>query len=202
MANLSNDPNVGVERVIAPSRRPDGSLRKEIRIRAGYTPQDEVAIYQPKGAQLRKGPDVPPGYDPALASTKPKTKAAKKNEKRKEKKQQVSTANSSDLTTVASSPSQESRATDDSTNLSEKLSTLSVSTSSKEQQIPSSEDGGPSTVELEKRIRALKKKIRLTESKQNSAAGTSVSAEQAEKVVKLEGWRQELQDLEASLASL
>lgn len=41
----------GEERVIAGSRRPDGSLRKEIRIRAGYTPQDEVAIYQPKGAQ-------------------------------------------------------------------------------------------------------------------------------------------------------
>jgi len=52
MANVSNDPNVAAERVIAPSRRPDGSLRKEIRIRAGYTPQDEVAIYQPKGAQV------------------------------------------------------------------------------------------------------------------------------------------------------
>ncbi len=38
------------ERVIAPTRRPDGSLRKEIRIRAGYTPQDEVAIYQSKAA--------------------------------------------------------------------------------------------------------------------------------------------------------
>jgi len=41
--------------------------------------------------QLRKGPDVPPGYDPASAAAKPKTKAAKKNEKRKEKKQQVPT---------------------------------------------------------------------------------------------------------------
>jgi hypothetical protein len=38
------------ERVIAPTRRPDGTLRKEIRIRAGYVPQDEVAIYQSKGA--------------------------------------------------------------------------------------------------------------------------------------------------------
>jgi len=44
--------------------------------------------------------------------------------------------------------------------------------------------------------------IRLTESKQNSAASASVSAEQAEKVVKLEGWRQELHDLEVSLTSL
>jgi partner of Y14 and mago protein len=38
--------------------------------------------------QFRKGPDVPPGYDP-VPSAKPKSKAAKKNEKRKEKKQQV-----------------------------------------------------------------------------------------------------------------
>jgi len=73
----------------------------------------------------------------------------------------VSTANSSDSTTAESSPSQEPRVTDYSSNLSEKLSTLSVSISSKEQQILSSEDGGPSTVELEKRIRALKKKVIL-----------------------------------------
>jgi partner of Y14 and mago protein len=38
------------ERIIAPTRRPDGSLRKPIRIRAGYVPQEEVAIYQSKGA--------------------------------------------------------------------------------------------------------------------------------------------------------
>jgi partner of Y14 and mago protein len=38
------------ERIVAPSRRPDGTLRKPIRIRAGYVPQDEVAIYQSKGA--------------------------------------------------------------------------------------------------------------------------------------------------------
>ncbi|XP_039786827.1 partner of Y14 and mago-like isoform X2 [Panicum virgatum] len=78
------------ERIIAPTRRPDGTLRKAIRIRAGYVPQEEVAIYQSKGALMRKsGPDVPPGYDPALAvDAKPKTKAAKRNERRKEKRQQ------------------------------------------------------------------------------------------------------------------
>lgn len=37
------------ERIIAPSRRPDGTLRKAIRIRAGYVAQEEVAIYQSKG---------------------------------------------------------------------------------------------------------------------------------------------------------
>lgn len=37
------------ERILGPTRRPDGTLRKPIRIRAGYVPQDEVAIYQSKG---------------------------------------------------------------------------------------------------------------------------------------------------------
>lgn len=52
MATMENGKAGAEERVIAATRRPDGSLRKEIRIRAGYTPQDEVAIYQPKGAQV------------------------------------------------------------------------------------------------------------------------------------------------------
>lgn len=37
-------------RILAPTRRPDGTLRKPIRIRPGYSPQDEVAVYQSKGA--------------------------------------------------------------------------------------------------------------------------------------------------------
>jgi hypothetical protein len=38
----------------------------------------------------KSGPDVPPGYDPALTvDAKPKTKAAKRNERRKEKRHQV-----------------------------------------------------------------------------------------------------------------
>lgn len=49
MTELSKTLKEG-ERIVAPSRRPDGTLRKPIRIRAGYVPQDEVAIYQSKGS--------------------------------------------------------------------------------------------------------------------------------------------------------
>lgn len=54
------------ERIIAPTRRPDGTLRKAIRIRAGYVPQEEVAIYQSKGAQVSPRP-APPQSSPHFA---------------------------------------------------------------------------------------------------------------------------------------
>lgn len=41
------------ERVIAGSRRPDGTLRKEVRIRAGFTPQDEQRAYVPAAVLVR-----------------------------------------------------------------------------------------------------------------------------------------------------
>lgn len=47
------------ERILAPTRRPDGTLRKPIRIRAGYVPQEEVAIYHPKPALVRIPPSQP-----------------------------------------------------------------------------------------------------------------------------------------------
>lgn len=38
------------ERVIQGSRRPDGTYRKDVRVRAGYVPQDEQPVYVPRGA--------------------------------------------------------------------------------------------------------------------------------------------------------
>ncbi|XP_021287235.1 partner of Y14 and mago isoform X1 [Herrania umbratica] len=90
MTELSKTLKEG-ERILAPTRRPDGTLRKPIRIRAGYVPQEEVAIYQSKGALWKKemaSQVGPPGYDPAM-DTKPKTKSAKRNERKKEKRLQL-----------------------------------------------------------------------------------------------------------------
>ena len=38
-------------RIIEASRRPDGSLRKKIKVRPGYVPQDEQARFTSSGAR-------------------------------------------------------------------------------------------------------------------------------------------------------
>lgn len=40
------------ERIIPGSRRPDGTLRKEIRVRPGYVPLEEQAVYVSRGAKV------------------------------------------------------------------------------------------------------------------------------------------------------
>jgi partner of Y14 and mago protein len=57
---MSEDVSKEGERFLAASRRPDGTLRKPVRIRAGYTPQDEVAVYQSKAVVVCHSPFFPP----------------------------------------------------------------------------------------------------------------------------------------------
>ncbi|KAL6649626.1 hypothetical protein ACP70R_013850 [Stipagrostis hirtigluma subsp. patula] len=191
------------ERIIAPTRRPDGTLRKAIRIRAGYVPQEEVAIYQSKGALMRKsGPDMPPGYDPALAlEAKPKTKAAKRNERRKEKRQQASSSNdkgkSLDVEEVDAGETNKQRDTVDSVTkqisgiaISESAVVATPSTNATENLQPES-----SAPDIDKKIRALKKKIRLAEA-QLQGDPEKLKSETLEKMKKIEGWREELKLLE------
>jgi Mago binding len=46
------DTREGGERVIAASRRPDGTLRKERKIRPGFVPQEEQQVYVSRGAAV------------------------------------------------------------------------------------------------------------------------------------------------------
>ncbi|XP_061952308.1 partner of Y14 and mago-like isoform X2 [Populus nigra] len=202
------------ERIVAPSRRPDGTLRKPIRIRAGYVPQDEVAIYQSKGALWRKemqSQEVPPGYD-TDPHTKPKTKSVKRNERKKEKRHQAALEKGKNTEAIEDGnmvkgalPDEDlGHASDSVKSLTSQMNELAVS-SNPAVVAPSSDLADASNMEspaqdIDKRIRALKKKIRLAEAQQLKTPSQDMNPEQLEKLAKLEGWRQELKLLEGKKA--
>jgi len=95
VAGIALDPKT-LDRVIPESKRPDGSVRKQIRIRPGFTPQEDIRRFRgTKQARmdsnaLPKGHII--GWTPPTSATKPGagsaplSKNAKKRQKQKEKK--------------------------------------------------------------------------------------------------------------------
>ncbi|KAH6766957.1 partner of Y14-MAGO [Perilla frutescens var. hirtella] len=196
------------ERILASTRRPDGTLRKSIRIRAGYNPQDEVAIYQSKGSIWKKEmsaiEEVPPGYD-QLAESKPKSKSAKRNERKKEKRQQaaLNKGDNSEKNDVSSADtSNDFPETVEST--SSKMNDLSLSENASVVTTNSTEcsNSEDQVQDIDKKVRALKKKIRLTEAQQQKTMEADMKPEQMEKVAKLEDWRKELKRFEDKKSEL
>ncbi|KAH9938384.1 uncharacterized protein B0H18DRAFT_949747 [Fomitopsis serialis] len=99
-AGIAVDPRT-LERVIPESRRPDGSVRKQIKIRPGFTPQEDVRRFRGSRQQQLDATALPKGHvigwtppptssapKPGVAASAAQTKAAKKNEKRKEKRKE------------------------------------------------------------------------------------------------------------------
>ncbi|KAG0487071.1 hypothetical protein HPP92_009166 [Vanilla planifolia] len=152
------------ERILAPTRRPDGTLRKPIRIRAGYTPQDEIAIYQSKGTLMRKAAEslLTAGYDPAL-DEKPKARTAKKEEKKLHLQAAVAvTDKGKNLSEeaieriVEMATSTDLLRLDASESVIEGIKNLYVSSSA--ETMESSKSGESPSSDINQRIRTLKKK--------------------------------------------
>ncbi|CEL99158.1 unnamed protein product [Vitrella brassicaformis CCMP3155] len=82
----------GGERVIAASKRPDGTTRKEIRVREGYVPMEEQERFRSTEHYGKKGIPgyVPPDEEAPVKLSKNAKKRAKKREKaEKEEVEQV-----------------------------------------------------------------------------------------------------------------
>ncbi|CAN0906612.1 Partner of Y14 and mago [Linum grandiflorum] len=148
---------------------------------------------------------VPPGYDPAL-DAKPKSKSAKRNERKKEKRLQaaIEKGNNSEDVDVDSDEVQAIRDLGHTSKSSEILTSqmngMTVSSKPIEMIPPVALVEGSCLVDaaqdIDKKIRALKKKIRLAEAQQQKNEAEKLKAEHLEKMRKLEGWREELKLLE------
>jgi len=94
-AGIAVDPRT-LQRVIPESRRADGSVRKELKVRPGFTPQEDVKRFRGTRQTTRNATALPKGHiigwvppSSSTNGTKDKasqSKSAKKNEKRKEKR--------------------------------------------------------------------------------------------------------------------
>ncbi|KAJ6427638.1 hypothetical protein OIU84_023097 [Salix udensis] len=212
MTELSKTLKEG-ERIVAPSRRPDGTLRKPIRIRAGYVPSRRsrhLPIQSGKRkCNLRKCLLV-------MILTlirKPKTKSVKRNERKKEKRlQQAALEKGKNPEAIEDGnmekgalPDEDLAHESDSVKLlTSHMNELAVS-SNPAVVAPSSDLADASNMEspvqdIDKKIRALKKKIRLAEAQQQKTPSQDMNPEQLEKLTKLESWRQELKLLEGKKA--
>lgn len=85
------------DRVIASSVRADGSVRKEIKVRPGYKPPEDVEVYKSQRAEAfrRNATGGIPGVVPGLGSSDSKSDASSannKNAKRKEARKRAAAA--------------------------------------------------------------------------------------------------------------
>ncbi|KAI0320230.1 hypothetical protein OF83DRAFT_1275283 [Amylostereum chailletii] len=95
-AGIAVDPRT-LDRVIPESKRSDGSVRKERKIRPGFTPQEDVKLFRGSRQQTMDSRALPKGHiigwvpptPPASATDKSDlSKAAAKNAKQREKRKE------------------------------------------------------------------------------------------------------------------
>lgn len=173
----------GGDEIIPASRRPDGTWRKERKVKTGYVPPDEVEKYESRGKKfLNELPKFPPGYVPPADQSKPMTKNQKKNEKKKQKRKEKVEAEEASATIVDDEAPKK---------LSEDVSKLKMT---------SDDTGQSDNSDVLKKIKGLKKKLKqIDQLIERKSKGEILEKEQLDKITKRKEFEEELENLELEL---
>ncbi|MCJ1428088.1 hypothetical protein MMC29_005996 [Sticta canariensis] len=177
------------DRHIPSSTRPDGSKRKEIKIRPGYKPPEDVEVYKNRTAEAWKTRGVGAGVpgaaglesDPSAENKTTNAKNVKRREARKKARDAAGGGGNEDGVTNERAVTNGGGA---------KVATLSPKLGSANQncreEVQQPSEAVDPEAEKEKQARNLKKKLRQArELKDKKDKGESLLPEQFEKVIKI-----------------
>ena len=194
MDNFGKQVTAEGEVIIAGTRRPDGTYRKERKVRAGYVPPEEMGAFQTRGSMFRAAqaeagiPGAPPGAPAgAEAEAVPMSKAAKKNAARKKKRQEAAAS----AAAAAASAADGSGASTDAT----KAVTAADSESPGVAAAAAAASADPAAAAA-KKAKALRKKLRAVEDlKKKQVEGVELNEDQLAKLQTEAALVQQLQAL-------
>lgn len=184
------------QRVIPSSVRPDGSTRREIRVRPGYRPPEDVEVYKNRTAEAWKnrGSGGVPGAsslsddDNQSVVTPATNKNAKRKAARKRAKEKATSGQpEADGGTAGS---------DEKTNGSQKEDPPSTAPTARDSELEQTK-AEQTPDEREKMAKAIRKKIRQANELKirKEVGGESLLPEQLEKVIKLQELTRQLSAL-------
>ena len=187
------------ERRIPQSVRPDGSLRKEIKIRPGYRPPEDVEVYKNRTAESwkRRESEGVPGADGFNSTDATSEGARGKNAKRREARKKAKATGTMGNDEVEGEDGnhapngggvrfQEGQSEPNQISFSaEDVATLDLL--QQRPAAPSTEEQSDPDLETEKQARNLKKKLRQARDlKEKKESGESLLPEQLAKVIKIQ----------------